>query len=339
VVPPDPHDLRFLRPEFEIYLYRFLMRSLLRQLLLLLLLLVVWNVCLSRLTQATPAKALYRKLGNTHQATHVFLGNSLMASGIDEAVFRSSVPPSVISMNIALGWSRTVEHRLILKRMLEKNSPRVLVYGFFDFQITEPNAGTWRDILGNSSISFYIDSAEAARLYESGSVLAPVQWRLVSKIPMVTERVSWWGKVDAWRRRAEEWGMPKQKVNQFGRVNDFQSLQSASQADFIQKCKLNLNLGFNEAIKAMMQSAADKGMKVVLVEMPISPQHQKLFYQTDEWREYRAHLKQLASARSGISYLEASDWINDPSLFADVIHLSPAGAVEFSKRLAGVLPR
>ena len=40
---------------------------------------------------------------------------------------------------------------------------------------------------------------------------------------------------------------------------------------------------------------------------------------------------------AGVEYVSASDWIQDPAEFADNLHLSPAGAADFSRRLAHYL--
>jgi hypothetical protein len=72
---------------------------------------------------------------------------------------------------------------------------------------------------------------------------------------------------------------------------------------------------------------------VVIVEMPLPPAHQREFYSLPAWQEYRKYVADRVR-RCGADYVQASDWINDPSEFQDPLHMTESGAAEFSRRLA-----
>src|SRR5262249_2641616 len=159
----------------------------------------------------------------------------LVEAGCDTQIFEADWPDNKTrpkAMNVALGATSTVEHYLILKRVLE-NHPRAryLIYGFFDDQLTTTPSSAWSDLVGNRAFSYYFPN-EAAEMYAPGSWLKRCQLQLTAHIPMLAERSSLWGKVDWLRRHADEVGVPKHEINRFGRVNDFGALEAADAASF-----------------------------------------------------------------------------------------------------------
>jgi hypothetical protein len=90
--------------------------------------------------------------------------------------------------------------------------------------------------------------------------------------------------------------------------------------------------GFISAADEIIRQALEAGMKVVFVEMPMSPDHVRRFYDTSAWERYRAHVEALLAA-DGVIYIDASHWEGEESLFGDHLHLNDAEAFQFSERL------
>ena len=155
---------------------------------------------------------------------------------------------------------------------------------------------------------------------------------------MLAERSSLWDKVELFRRRLDEIGMPKQKVNRFGRVGDFNALEAKDVPSFIARCGaiVQARKGFSAPIQAMIDLAHEHGAKFFLVEMPMSPRHLETFYSLPVWAEMRTHLQSLAHTQQ-VSYVTASDWVTDGTNFEDTVHLNANGARRFSARLGTTL--
>ncbi|MCS6243344.1 MAG: SGNH/GDSL hydrolase family protein [Opitutus sp.] len=268
----------------------------------------------------------------------VFLGNSLMEAGGDPASFRAGWPanqPAAPSLNLALGATTPVEHFLIWRRALAHDlRPQWLVYGFFDDQLNAPALGEWSDLVGNRAFSYY-DPELAAELYAPGSLLK--RWELVftQHVPMLAERSSLWTKVERLRRQFSAIGLPPQKTNRFGRVDDFGPPGAPEIASFVERCTAitDKRAGFSAPISQIVQLAHAHQIRVLFVEMPMPRQHRAAFYAKPIWPRLRAHVRELASA-AGATYLNASDWVEDEGNFADSMHLNPDGARVFSTRLA-----
>src|SRR5205823_12646982 len=85
----------------------------------------------------------------------IALGNSLMRSGFIPEAFAPPTPPLEPSpaFNLAMGASTPVEQLLLLRAGLRSfTKPRLLLYGFYDFQLTDPIAFANADLIGNHDI-------------------------------------------------------------------------------------------------------------------------------------------------------------------------------------------
>jgi len=266
----------------------------------------------------------------------VFLGNSLMEAGGDPAAFGAAWPADPApSLNLALSATSPVEHYLILKNALEHGlRPQWLVYGYFDDQLNASVGGDWSDLVGNRAFSYYFPE-QAAELYAPGSLVKRWQLSLTQRLPMLSERSSLWTKVERWRRVLATIGLPAQKTNRFGRVNDFGPRGPEEIASFERRCRAITEgqVGFSTPIRQIVQLAQAHQIRVVLVEMPLPSQHRAAFYTTSVWPRLREQVRQLANA-TDVNCLDASDWVNDDEKFADSLHLNPEGARLFSARLA-----
>src|SRR5262249_15948890 len=117
--------------------------------------LTLGNIVIQRLTAHTVSRRL---LAETREAGHpqiIALGNSLMRSGFVQETFAPSAAPNgkARAFNLAMGASTPVEQLLLLRAGLQSfASPRLLLYGYYDFQLTDPVSFSNADILGNHDI-------------------------------------------------------------------------------------------------------------------------------------------------------------------------------------------
>jgi len=296
--------------------------------------LLAFNLLVKHFARNSVPRRLVRQLDATHEITHLALGNSLIAAGFDPSAFDASMAPMpAVAFNAGLGASGTVEHLMILQRALHDADPvKVVIYGFFDFQLTDPPTATLTDFFGNRAVAFYLDPAIALRTYQ----MSPVDrlgFDLLRHVPMVVERAGVWANVEKIRRAMGQVGMPPAETNRFGRAADFALLEARSPDDFAAQCEAGQKADLSQPILQMIADAHAHGAQVVIVEMPMHPYHQTHFYALPAWDQYRDHLRKLVAAQHA-TYLNAADWIQDPDEFADHLHLAPSGAKDFSRRLA-----
>ena len=281
-------------------------------------------------------RQLLRQIDRTRGLTDLALGNSLMRSGFDpEAYEQALAADRVVAMNAGLGASSAVEHLEILSRALERDdSIRVAIYGFFDFQLTDPPVATVSDLFGNRAMSYYAAPAIALQFYEM-TARDRIEFRLLRHVPVWVDRGVLWAGVENLRRAMGQVGMPAVATNQFGRASDFALLEASSPAEFEKECRLAIDgaHGLSRPIVQLIADARAHGARVVIVEMPLPPSHRQEFYALPAWQEYRKYVADRVRD-CGADYVQASDWITNPSEFADPLHMTEAGATEFSRRLA-----
>ena len=193
--------------------------------------------------------------------------------------------------------------------------------------------------MGNRALSYYFPK-EAAGFYAPGSRIESWRLAILGHIPMLSERSSFWGKVELLRRFLAEIGMPKHKTNRFGRAQDFAALEPKDVVSFTERCNdvLRQQKEFSAPIKEIFRLAREHGAKLILLEMPLPSRHRELFYSSPVWAQMRAHLRSVAD-REGAIYISASDWIQNDSNFEDATHLTEQGARLFSQKLALTLSR
>jgi hypothetical protein len=303
-----------------------------------LVILLAYNLVIARAAKKTQRQHLLSALDSLPPATDcLFLGNSLIEAGCDTNAFESGWSRSEgtpIAVNLGLGATTPVEHYLILKRAFAQPVHiKYVIYGFFDDQLNAAPDGTWEDLIGNRAFSYYFPK-DAASFYTPNSRLGEWRLEMTEHVPMVAERSSLWDRVELFRRRLDEIGMPKQKVNRFGRAGDFNALESKDVPSFVQRCDaiVQARKGFSAPIQAMIDLAHEHGAKFFLVEMPMSPRHRETFYSLPVWTEMRERLQSLAREQR-VSYVTASDWVTEGTNFEDTVHLNESGARRFSARL------
>src|SRR5215469_8922859 len=309
-----------------------------------LVILVAYNVLIYFAAKKTQRQHLLSAIDHLPPSTEcLFLGNSLIEAGGDTAAFQSAwaqADASPLTVNLGLGATTPVEHYLILKQALSQPVHiKYVIYGFFDDQLNASTSGNWEDLIGNRAFSYYFPR-EAAAFYEPHSRLETCQMELIEHVPMLAERSSLWDKVELFRRQLDQIGMPKQKVNRFGRVADFGALEASDVPSFTRRCEaiVRARKTFSPPVQAMIDLAHQHGAKFYLVEMPMSPRHLQTFYSIPVWAETRAYLQSLAE-QEHVTYIAASDWVPNGTNFEDTVHLNEEGARSFSTRLATVMSR
>jgi hypothetical protein len=294
---------------------------------------VAMNLAVSVLARNALPRRVMRQARESQSAAVLALGNSLVRAGFDESAFDSAagVPANRGSANLGLGGSSTVEQLLLLRYALAHGMrPQLLIYGFWDFQLSAPNEFQIGDLMGNHAMLYYVEPAYASRFY-SLSWHDDFEFRAMHVFPMFADRGSIWTHVEILRRAIGQQGMPAQSSNQFGRASDFALLESRSPEEFRLGCEVSKKMPLAPAVSELLHQASNAGLAIVVVEMPMRQTHRELFYDTPWWRDYVAQLRVLL-APYRVMFVDASDWAND-SLFADSLHLTNRGAAQFSQHL------
>ncbi len=307
-------------------------RHLVLQILLAFAVIVAGNVLVKKLAYDSVPRQKLLKGQRSEPATDLFLGNSVIAAGIDESAFAAAVPGRH-PLNLGLGASGAVEH-LLIYRQQQKHHSATVYFGFFDTQLTDIPNGDWKEMIGNRRLAYYVEPGLAAKLYHPHSAVGRFLFRTIAYIPWLIERQTVWAKVEKLRRRMGETGIPKTANNEFGRVSDF-GLLEVNEEEFKQKCRRLVaeKALLSEPVAAIVSKAKEWGAQVFLIDMPMTSGHRKRYYESEEWQLYQAHFIELAN-QAGAQYVPAADWIDDDG-FSDSLHLNQAGARELSTRLAG----
>jgi hypothetical protein len=296
------------------------------------------NVVVAFLARNSMPRRILRHADQSRPASVLALGNSLVAAGFDSGVFDTAAGLSSPhgAVNLGLGSTFPVEHLLLFRYAYSRGMrPGLLLYGFYDFQLTTADRFAIGDVIGNHSMLYYMEPFYARQFY-SLTAHDAVQFDALRAFPMFADRGSIWGKVEILRRAMSQQGMPPQRSNQFGRASDFSLLESDNPEVFRRQCQASLEFPLSPSVHELLRQARNADISVVVIEMPMRQAHRNLFYDTPWWNLYVAHIRKLLIPL-GVSFVDASRWIEDDSLFADPLHLSDEGAVQFSQRLGGLL--
>jgi hypothetical protein len=293
------------------------------------------NLVVQRLTAHTVSRRILAEARTSSSAQVIALGNSLMRSGFVPEAFAPPISPQAQApaVNLAMGASTPVEQLLLLRAGLRAiPDARLLLYGFYDFQLTDPVAISNSDIIGNRDILYY-QEPEFARGFYQMSRYDSAAFEITRRFPMLAERGAVWAKVEWLRRYLGQQGLPPESRNQFGRISDFTLLEAKSREEFERHCVAAAQAQLSRPVLEIIREARQHGSRVVFVVMPLPPRHVDSFYGTSAWSVYQRHLRNLLAAQN-VAYLDASRWIPDVSKFGDALHLSEQGAKEFTRRLA-----
>ena len=296
------------------------------------------NAVTARFTQHTVSRRMLADARNSGPAQTIALGNSLVRSAFKAEEFAAAQQSSGVqsaALNMAMGASTPAEHLLLLRAALRADDhARVLLYGFYDFQLTDPVWFRFGDMIGNHDLLYY-DEPEFARRYYSMTRYDAAGFEITRHFPLLAERGAVWAKVERLRRAISQQGMPKQATNQFGRVADFTLLEADSQDEFVKHCQRASQEQLNAPVLEIIREAQERQLRVVFVLMPLPPKHVETFYETLAWQEYQRHLRELL-AKQNVAVVDASRWFPDVNKFGDALHLNEEGAKEFSRRLGAL---
>lgn len=300
--------------------------------------LLAMNFGVAYLTRNSVPRRVMRHALDSQSARVMALGNSLMAAGFEEPVFDSAAGLSASegAVNLSLGASSPVEQLLLLRYALAHGiRPHLLIYGFYDLQLSQPVQFSANDMIGNHAMLYYLEPVYARQFY-SLSARDSLQFSAFHDVPMFADRDAIWSKVEILRRSMAQQGMPQQNTNQFGRAADFSLLEPASADTFRKDCEAATQLPLAPPVAELFRQAHEANMDIVLVEMPMRSSHRAQFYETKWWNDYMAHVRELLRQYNA-TFVDSSDWAANDSLFDDPLHLSQRGANIFSQRIGELL--
>lgn len=292
------------------------------------------NLAIAYLTRNSLPRRLMRHARESESAVVLALGNSLIVADFDEAAFDAAAGLSSPrrAANLGIGASVPVEHLLLLRYALAHGMrPHLVVYGFYDFQLTTPTIFATSDLIGNNAMLYYLEPLYARGFYTL-SRHDEFEFRAMYLYPMLADRGAVWAKIEVLRRALAQQGMPPERTNRFGRASDFSQFESNNADDFRRQCEASMNLPLAPAVGELVRQSNEAGATIALVAMPMRQAHRNLSYGTRCWSEYFKRIGSLLEPYSA-AFIDASDWVQDDSLFDDAIHLSPGGADQFSRRL------
>ena len=289
------------------------------------------NYAVGMMAKTTVASQLLHKCRTQSNYTDLFIGNSLIAAGIDEKTFNERSGANRIAFNAGCGSTSPLEHALILQ---EAKGPAqgTIFYGFFDTQLTDTPTTDWRSLIGNRTFVFKTDFNDLITLADIKNYLDVFLLKLLSNAPLVYERLAIWSKVEKTRRIIGGIGTTPSKDNRFGRKEDFQLLEPSNTSSF--DTALEKIVSTQTSLSNPIQKIISHKNKtrIVFIAMPMTRNHRQNFNSSDSWKSYFNYVQGLLKSND-VEVVDALDWIED-SLFEDHLHLSEAGAIEFSKRLA-----
>jgi hypothetical protein len=313
-------------------------RSILHAIVIAVGLLVTADLLTQRMALNSAPRQAIRAVANAPATIDVLaIGNSLIYSGFDpaevEQVFMKS-GRHCVAVNGGLGASGVIEHLALTRLALRDHAVNTVIYGFFDQQLSADVVEQNSDLVGNHCMLYY-QEPQLTLQYARFDTLNRLSFQVYRRSALLRERGAIWAKVEKLRRAMGSVGMPSQETNRFGRKTDFSLLEANDAQSFALACQSVIRSGdfLSAPVRALLEHAQKHGVKVIVVEMPMHPLHLKRFYSQPIWETFRADMK-MAVQSAGAAYLNASAWIPDSDLFEDHLHLSKAGASQFSQLLA-----
>lgn len=284
---------------------------------------------------AAPRQVVTR-LEAPRQLKTLVIGNSVVQDGFNPAAFDQARPDLAPSENLGLGWTTPIQHAAILTAALRRHpETRTVLYPFFGHQLGIHTNDNWKGLAGNFTVSYYVAPEVSARHYAPDSWVAPAFFTAASRVALFTDRYLYWAKIEKLRRTFSSIGhapaTPLAEGSGFGQlmISDEDAFANVTR-DWTSRDNL-----LSPPVRDMIRLAREKRIRLVVVEMPL-PSKMNRRYQTSAWLEYRRKISAELSL-SGVEYIVASNGIEDRH-FGDELHLGPAGAVIFSKQIAGQLP-
>jgi len=274
-----------------------------------------------------------RLASSTPHATDLFLGNSTMEAAVDLNAFRRSFPDAV-PLNLAIGATSPIEHMLVFSQ-IQSLSQRRVYYGFIEDQLTRAPNVEFASLTGNRAMSYYVNPDMAIRLMGMNDLCSRFMFRFLASNAVYVERARIWAQVEKVRRWLSELGFPKQVSNRFGRVADFDKIDTGVVDEVITSGESKqVRVQLIPPVTELLRKSKSDGALGFVIEMP-RPSHVRKGVDTVQADAYRKRVKKLVECEGAI-YLNASDWVGDDG-FSDSLHLNEVGATCFTSELAKVI--
>ncbi|MEY4915881.1 MAG: hypothetical protein RJA02_2150 [Armatimonadota bacterium] len=283
--------------------------------------LMILNVGITIIERNNPTRILAARLQKASNNDYLFLGNSLIAEGIDTVVCSKQ---RLTCMNAGIGATQSSEHAAIAQEAIASGVRGKLIYGFMDLTLSESPEPGWQ---GNRSIAFHLKNVNITESYGLNGV-SRYDFILRQNVPLLTYQDSLWAKV-----------VRQSATNTFRRASDFSGLEDGSSERFaarVRKAMAKTWLLCPEVMR-LLNAAAKDGREVVFVVMPMPAKHRNAYYRTPDWQAY---LDRLATELDTLgARLVNMDEMALDSDFSDAVHLSPSGATAFTEFLLPELVR
>ena len=283
--------------------------------------LMILNVGITIIERNNPTRILAARLQKASNNDYLFLGNSLIAEGIDTVVCSKQ---RLTCMNAGIGATQSSEHAAIAQEAIASGVRGKLIYGFMDLTLSESPEPGWK---GNRSIAFHLKNVNIPESYGLNGV-SRYDFILRQNVPLLTYQDSLWAKVE--RQSA---------TNTLGRASDYSALVDGSSERFAARVRNAMAKTWLlcPEVMRLLNAAAKDGREVVFVVMPMPAKHRNAYYRTPDWQAY---LDRLATELDALgARLVNMDEMALDSDFADEVHLSPAGATAFTEFLLPELVR
>ena len=268
----------------------------------------------------------------------VLIGSSIVGHHFNQDLVNKGLGAQhspVKLVDTALGGCEAQEQSLLMQYALHEH-PTVdtAIVGMRDFQLTEDRHEHPKDLTGNRTVAvdLPLSLGDVADAYQF-SPIDRMEFELLRLIPMFAYRQNVWKNVELLRRSMEQIGMPHKAENGWGRAEDFAALADIPIGTFDKLAQQFAEepTHFNHSYEDIFHESAQRHMKVIVVLMPLPQEHRARYYARSSWVDYVAKLRKLCVSR-GYTVIDASDWLNDSTFFADSIHMSQAGNDAFSYR-------
>lgn len=285
--------------------------------------LVALNLAIEPAAAHSQPRVLFDEIGNASGVTDLFLGSSLVAQSIDAHAW-DAARPGARALNTGFNATFSTEHDILLRRARHLLPARVY-YGFSDLDLSKSAADTNVWISGNAAVFDALDPDTAIHFRATGGLFDRWRMRLNSTVPLLKNRFSPWGRVEKLRRRLATLGWPHPEPDP-----EFEPLDDAAFAREV-AAAADRSEPLSGPILDLLNVASDAKATIYVVQMPATTRHRQRFFATPEWQRYRAAIESRLRALN-VTFVDASDWARDEE-FHDTIHLGPAGAQKFTKRL------
>ncbi len=256
-----------------------------------------------------------------------------MEAAVDLNAFRRSFPDAV-PLNLAIGATSPIEHMLVFSQ-IQSLSQRRVYYGFIEDQLTRAPNVEFASLTGNRAMSYYVNPDMAIRLMGMNDLCSRFMFRFLASNAVYVERARIWAQVEKVRRWLSELGFPKQVSNRFGRVADFDKIDTGVVDEVITSGESKqVSVQLIPPVTELLRKSKSDGALGFVIEMP-RPSHVRKGVDTVQADAYRKRVKKLVECEGAI-YLNASDWVGDDG-FSDSLHLNEVGATCFTSELAKVI--